>query len=171
MEAVAEELGVRPLFLPELRRDISPLLDVAAVRRVRALIQELRPHILHTHTAKAGTVGRVAAALSGNARPPVVVHTFHGHVLRGYFGPVQSRGFLQIERRLASLSDALVAVSPEVRDDLVRFGVAHGREDRRDPARARPRRRVFRRRRQLARRSGRSSVFRTTRSSSAGSDG
>lgn len=124
MEAVAEELGVNPFYLPELQRDISPLLDVAAVRRVRALIRELRPQILHTHTAKAGTVGRVAAALSGDARPAVVVHTFHGHVLRGYFGSVQSAGFLQIERRLAAVSDALIAVSPEVRDDLVRLGVA-----------------------------------------------
>jgi glycosyltransferase involved in cell wall biosynthesis len=94
------------------------------VRRVRSLIREFRPQILHTHTAKAGAVGRMAAVLSGSARPPAIVHTFHGHVLRGYFGPAQTAAFLQIERRLAGVSDALVAVSPEVRDDLVALGVA-----------------------------------------------
>ena len=84
----------------------------------------MRPHILHTHTAKAGAVGRTAALLAGDARPPIVVHTFHGHVLRGYFGPVSSGFFRLLERSLASTTTALVAVSPEVRDDLVALGVA-----------------------------------------------
>jgi glycosyltransferase involved in cell wall biosynthesis len=88
------------------------------------LIRELRPDVLHTHTAKAGAVGRAAALLAGSARPAVVVHTFHGHVLRGYFTPNRARVFQQIERTLARSSDALVAVSPQVRDDLVRLGVA-----------------------------------------------
>ena len=83
-----------------------------------------RPTILHTHTAKAGAVGRAAALLAGRARPPIIVHTFHGHVLRGYFGPLRSRFFRALERRLARESTALVAVSPQVRDDLVNLGVA-----------------------------------------------
>ena len=57
--------------------------------------------MLHTHTAKAGAVGRLAARVAGIARPPVVVHTFHGHTLWGYFGPAKERGYRQIERRLA----------------------------------------------------------------------
>jgi glycosyltransferase involved in cell wall biosynthesis len=124
MEYVAEELGVRPLFVPSLQRDVAPLADAASVRELLRLIRDFRPHILHTHTAKAGAVGRVAARLAGSVRPQAVVHTFHGHVLRGYFGPLQTEVFRRLERRLAAFSDALIAVSPEVRDDLVRLGVA-----------------------------------------------
>src|SRR6185437_226241 len=83
-----------------------------------------RPDILHTHTAKAGTVGRVAALLAGRRRPPIVVHTFHGHVLRGYFGPWRSLVFRLLERWLATHTTALIAVSPQVRDDLVDLHVA-----------------------------------------------
>jgi glycosyltransferase involved in cell wall biosynthesis len=124
MEYVADELGVRVERLPGLRRDISPLRDLVAVVRLAQLIRRERPTILHTHTAKAGAVGRVAALLAGDARPPIVVHTFHGHVLRGYFGPVLTYGFRLLERWLARATTALVAVSPEVRDELVRLGVA-----------------------------------------------
>jgi glycosyltransferase involved in cell wall biosynthesis len=83
-----------------------------------------RPTILHTHTAKAGAVGRAAALLAGRSRPPIIVHTFHGHVLRGYFGRFWTGFFRQLERLLARITDALVAVSPEVRDELVALGVA-----------------------------------------------
>src|SRR3970282_2856320 len=83
-----------------------------------------RPHILHTHTAKAGAVARAAALLAGDARPPVVLHTFHGHVLKGYFDAGRTALFRQVERTLARASDVLVAVSPEVRDELVGLGVA-----------------------------------------------
>ena len=124
MEYVAEELGVKPVYLPALQREISPLQDLAAARQLLRLIRELRPDILHTHTAKAGAVGRLAVQLAGSARPKVVVHTFHGHVLRGYFGPAKTEAFRRLEQGLARSSDALIAVSPEVRDDLVALGVA-----------------------------------------------
>ncbi len=81
MEAMARDAGLEPVYIPELQREISPGLDLAAARRVLGLIREFKPHILHTHTAKAGTVGRLAALLAGPDRPGVVVHTFHGHVL------------------------------------------------------------------------------------------
>jgi len=124
MAFVADELGVEVVRIDELGREISPLRDLLATIKLARLIRRERPQILHTHTAKAGTVGRVAALLAGSRRPPIVVHTFHGHVLRGYFGRVRSLFFRLLERKLASISTALVAVSPQVRDDLVALGVA-----------------------------------------------
>jgi glycosyltransferase involved in cell wall biosynthesis len=124
MAFVASGLGVEVVTIPELGREISPLRDLVATLRLARLIRRERPQILHTHTAKAGTVGRLAARLAGRARPPIVVHTFHGHVLRGYFGPVRSRFFRWLERWLARDTTALIAVSPQVRDDLVALGVA-----------------------------------------------
>src|SRR5919199_3281992 len=124
MSFVAERLGARVEALGQLQREISPLRDAKAIVRLARLIRRERPQILHTHTAKAGTVGRLAALLAGDARPPIVVHTFHGHVLHGYFGPLRSRVFRFLETWLARHTTALIAVSPQVRDDLVALGVA-----------------------------------------------
>jgi glycosyltransferase involved in cell wall biosynthesis len=128
MAYAAEELGVPVTTLPHLHREISPVRDLLAIFRLARIMREQRPHILHTHTAKAGAIGRVAALLAWGARPPIVVHTFHGHVLFGYFGRVRSWLFRWVERRLARITDALIAVSPEVRDDLVALRVAPERK-------------------------------------------
>jgi glycosyltransferase involved in cell wall biosynthesis len=124
MAYVAEEQGVPVLLMPHLHREISPIRDMLATVRLARMIREQRPHILHTHTAKAGAIGRMAAVLAGKARPPIVVHTFHGHVLRGYFGRFRTAIFRGLERLLARVADTLIAVSPEVRDDLVELKVA-----------------------------------------------
>jgi glycosyltransferase involved in cell wall biosynthesis len=124
MQFVAERHGVEVVRVDELHREISPIRDVVAAFRLAKLIRKLQPQILHTHTAKAGAVGRLAALLAGRARPPIVVHTFHGHVLRGYFGPVRTRFFRLLERALALVSTRLIAVSPQVRDELVALKVA-----------------------------------------------
>jgi glycosyltransferase involved in cell wall biosynthesis len=124
MAYVAERRGVRLESLEELHREISPLRDLRAVVKLARIIRRERPTILHTHTAKAGAVGRIAALAATDARPPVIVHTFHGHVLRGYFNPLVTTGFRFLERMLATFTTKLIAVSPEVRDDLVRLGVA-----------------------------------------------
>jgi glycosyltransferase involved in cell wall biosynthesis len=124
MSYVAEELGVDVVALAELHRQVSPFYDPVAVARLVREIRRLRPQIIHTHTAKAGALGRTAALLAGNARPPIIVHTFHGHVLRGYFDPVRTQLFRETERSLARYTTRLIAVGPQVRDDLVGLGVA-----------------------------------------------
>ncbi len=124
MAFVARGLDVQVVTIPELGREISPIRDLVATLRLARLIRRERPQIVHTHTAKAGTVGRVAAWLAGGRQRPVVVHTFHGHVLRGYFGPLRSLVFRWLEQWLARRTTALIAVSPQVRDDLVQLGVA-----------------------------------------------
>ena len=124
MAYVADGLGVPVVTIPHLHREISPVRDLLATIRLARIIRAERPAILHTHTAKAGAVGRVAALLAGRRRPPIIVHTFHGHVLRGYFGRFWTGVFRLLERLLARITDVLVAVSPEVRDELVAFGIA-----------------------------------------------
>ena len=128
MAFVAERAGVEVVRLPGLSRELSPVRDAVAAVHLARLIRRLRPDVLHTHTAKAGAVGRAAAILAGGRRPRVVVHTFHGHVLRGYFGRAGSLVFRAIETALARVTDQLVAVSPQVRDELVRLGVAPARK-------------------------------------------
>ena len=122
MAFVAQRAGVSVVQLPGLSRELSPVRDAIAAWRLARIIRSVRPDVVHTHTAKAGAVGRAAALLAG--RRPVVVHTFHGHVLRGYFGTLGTLVFRVIETALARVSDRLVAVSPEVRDELVGLGVA-----------------------------------------------
>jgi glycosyltransferase involved in cell wall biosynthesis len=112
--------GVAVTRLPFVR-PVVPLTDTRALVLTRRLIATSRPSLVHTHMAKAGMIGRVAA-LSVRPRPPTI-HTYHGHVLQGYFGPTQQRAFLEIERALAKRSDALIAVSPEIRDELLDLGV------------------------------------------------
>jgi glycosyltransferase involved in cell wall biosynthesis len=128
MAFVAERAGVDVVRLPGLAREVSPLRDALAAWRVARIIRRVRPDVVHTHTAKAGAIGRVAAVLAGPGRRPVVVHTFHGHVLRGYFGDAGTLLFRAIETVLARVTDRLVAVSPEVRDELVGLHVAPRRK-------------------------------------------
>jgi glycosyltransferase involved in cell wall biosynthesis len=126
MEYVADNLGVPVIRLPALQRELSPLADAVAVRELRRTVMRRRADVLHTHTAKAGATGRIAAMLPSGAWPKTTVHTFHGHVLSGYFGDRREKVFIRVERFLARKSGAIVAVSDEVRDDLVSLGIAAG---------------------------------------------
>lgn len=102
--------------LPHLGRSVRPGDDARALAQLTAAMRDFRPHILHTHTAKAGVLGRLAGLL---ARVPVRVHTFHGHLLHGYFSGPKTQLVIRTERTLARLTDHLIAVSEQVRDDLV----------------------------------------------------
>jgi len=112
--------GLNWRVIPELGRELAPTADAITLIKLWGLIRRFRPHIVHTHTAKAGAVGRVAARLAG---VPLVVHTFHGHTFRGYWGPFGSRAVVAIEQMLARLTDRLIAVSDRVRDDLIEFRI------------------------------------------------
>lgn len=119
---LAEEEGATMRHLPELQQPVQPLRDARALAKLIRLVRGFRPHVVHTHTAKAGFLGRQAALA---VRPrPVVVHTYHGHVLEGYFGAPKARLYLEMERALARVSDCLIGVSQATVDDLVRLGVA-----------------------------------------------
>lgn len=116
---LAAEKGVKVETVPGLGRGLSAGGDLRALAAIRRVIREFRPRIIHTHTAKAGTLGRLAAVGSGAK----TVHTFHGHVLRGYFGPVKEAVFRTIERRLARRTDRLVVPSKRIADELLALGV------------------------------------------------
>jgi glycosyltransferase involved in cell wall biosynthesis len=123
MLSLAADKGVRCEAMAGLAREIHPVADLRAFLGLVRLIRDFRPAIVHTHTAKAGVLGRLAARLAG---VPVVIHTFHGHVLRGYFGPTTTAVFRRLEKALGRLADVLVAVSEAVKADLVELGVAEG---------------------------------------------
>ena len=123
MDGLAREMGVEPRLIKSLRRGLGPR-DLVALAQLTRLIRQVRPDIVHTHAAKAGALGRLACILCGRASPRVQVHTFHGHVLSEYFSPPASALFRRIERALARRTSTLVAVSEEVRDDLIRWRIA-----------------------------------------------
>jgi glycosyltransferase involved in cell wall biosynthesis len=125
MDYIAEQLGVKPTFVSSMRRDPS-LRDVIALSRLIWMLRRDRPAIVHTHAAKAGTLGRFAAVIAypRRSRRPLLVHTYHGHSLTGYFSSRTARFYRRIEQWLGATTDTLIAVSDDVRDDLVRLRVA-----------------------------------------------
>lgn len=113
---ILDSMGVKPLILPELQREVAPWRDRGAYRRIKALIREFKPDIVHTHAAKAGAVGRMAASELG---VKAIVHTFHGHVFHSYFGPVRTAMYKNIERFLANRSSQIIAISDKQKSELV----------------------------------------------------
>jgi glycosyltransferase involved in cell wall biosynthesis len=120
--------GTKTLYVDDLVRPISPLSDARALWRIYRALRAWRPDIVHTHQAKAGTLGRVAALLynlsrrTGRTR---LIHTYHGHVFEGYFGSPSTRVFLAVERWLGRRTDAIIAISPQVAQDILQtYGIA-----------------------------------------------
>lgn len=115
MEYLARDHGVVPTKIGTMSRKISWSKDLVTLLELIKIFRRERPLVVHTHTAKAGTLGRFAAILT---RVPVRVHTFHGHVFHGYFSPLVTRGFLAIERFLARHTDRIVAISESQKREL-----------------------------------------------------
>ncbi|MHB1834064.1 MAG: glycosyltransferase, partial [Solirubrobacteraceae bacterium] len=120
MDHLAAELGVTPVLVPWLRRKPG-WHDLPALLSLALLIRRQRPHIVHTHAAKGGTLGRLATliAFPRKRTRPILIHTYHGHSLRGYFSPQATAVYRAIEQLLGRVTHRLIAVSDEVRDELV----------------------------------------------------
>ena len=112
---ITEKYGVKPLLLEELVRNPSISNDRKAYKRIKEIIKEYQPDIVHTHASKAGALGRKAAHSSG---VPVIVHTFHGHVFHSYFGKLKTKLFKSIERNLAKKSTGIIAISDKQKNEL-----------------------------------------------------
>jgi glycosyltransferase involved in cell wall biosynthesis len=124
LEGEAAAAGIEVVHVPHLRRPVAPLDDLLALVWLYRYLRRERPAIVATHLAKAGTVGRLAAWLAG---VPVRVHTFHGHVLDGYFGGFSTALFTWVERLLGRLTTQFVAISPEIAADLDRLDIGRGK--------------------------------------------
>lgn len=114
-EFIVKQLGLEPVYIPDMMREINPIKDYKAYKHLLKLIREFKPDIVHTHAAKAGMVGRLAAWRAG---VPVIVHTYHGHVFHSYFGKVKTRIILAIERFLGRLSTGIIAISDDQKKEL-----------------------------------------------------
>ena len=112
---------VEAVRIDGLGRAVRPGDDARALAQLVREMRAFRPHIVHTHTAKAGVLGRAAARLAGVGS--ATGHTFHGHLLHGYFSPTKTRAVVQLERALAARTDRLVAVGDQVREDLLDAGI------------------------------------------------
>ncbi len=112
---LTKQLGIEPEFIPEMGRELNPLNDYKAYRKLKKIIAEFQPDIVHTHAAKPGLLGRMAAHAM---KVPVVVHTFHGHVFHSYFNKFKTGLVIQTERFLAKRSDGIVAISELQKKEL-----------------------------------------------------
>ena len=121
MNDFAAERNVHPIIIDALGREIFIRDDLKALVNLIHMIRREQPDIVHTHTAKAGFVGRLAAKLTG---VPVIVHTFHGHVFHSYFGYLRTKFFLWLERLLAKFTDVIITVGEQQRNEIIGYKIA-----------------------------------------------
>lgn len=124
LEKVATD--VKAIRIDGLGRSIKPRADLTSLFAIVKEIRRFKPDVIHTHTAKAGVIGRIASILSG--RKSVRVHTFHGHLLHGYFGAGKTKLVILIEKFLALFTDQLLAVGKKVQDDLIAVGIGNSKK-------------------------------------------
>jgi glycosyltransferase involved in cell wall biosynthesis len=110
----------KAVMIPELQRDLNPIKDVKSFFRVLRILGREKPDIVDTHTAKAGSIGRIAVFAHNlmHRRKVRVVHTFHGHVFRGYFGKLKTLFFVWAERMLAKITDLIIVISESQKSEL-----------------------------------------------------
>jgi len=127
MDQLFDQHQLQALHLPSLRRPIHPIRDLKALKQLIEIISREQPDIVHTHASKAGFLGRLAARWVSRkqSRPIRTVHTYHGHVLSGYFHPLKEKLFLSLERFLSRKTDRLIAVSPKIQNDLIDLDIGH----------------------------------------------
>jgi len=124
----AIEKNIKPIFIPELKRELSFFKDIAAFKKVYNIIKTERPDIIHSHTAKAGTLGRLAGIIYNflnHNRRIKIVHTFHGHIFEGYFGKLKTKIFILIEQFLALFTCKIITVSESVKKELIFLGIGN----------------------------------------------
>ena len=124
LEKVA--VDVKAIRIDGLGRSIKPRADLTALFSIIKEIRRFKPDVIHTHTAKAGVVGRIASILSGQRS--IRVHTFHGHLLHGYFGAGKTKLVILIEKFLALFTHQLLAVGKKVQDDLISAGIGNSKK-------------------------------------------
>src|ERR1700761_1900144 len=112
---LTERLELETVTVPKMKRSIHPVNDGKAYLEVKSLIEKFKPDIVHTHAAKAGIIGRMAAEA---CKVPVIVHTFHGHVFHSYFSKLQTESFIMLERYLAKKSTGIIAISETQKAEL-----------------------------------------------------
>lgn len=126
MSYYAKEKNVRPIFIPQLKREINLLDDIIAFKKIYGIIKTEKPDIIHTHTAKAGTLGRLAGIaynfLNRNKKIKLI-HTFHGHIFDGYFNRFQTKVFIFCEQILAFFTCKIITVSESIKRDLLLLGI------------------------------------------------
>ncbi|MBU2035362.1 MAG: glycosyltransferase, partial [Candidatus Omnitrophica bacterium] len=129
MSYYALEKDVKPFFIPQLRRELNFFNDSVSFLKILRLIFTLRPDIIHTHTAKAGTLGRASGIIYNicnllSNRKIRLVHTFHGHVFEGYFSFFKTKLFIYIERVLSYFTSKIITVSAAVKNELILLGIS-----------------------------------------------
>ena len=117
---------VKAVRIDGFGRRVSMGSDIRAFATLVKEIRSFKPHIIHTHTAKAGFLGRIASVIS--LQPSIRVHTFHGHLLNGYFGPFKRALVVLAEKTLAIFTDQLLAVGDKVRQDLLHAGIGNSKK-------------------------------------------
>jgi glycosyltransferase involved in cell wall biosynthesis len=114
-EFIVTQMGLSPLYIDEMKREINLKNDLIAYRKISEIINKFKPDIVHTHAAKAGTLGRLAAI---NNRVPIILHTFHGHVFHSYFNSTKTFIFKNIEKYLANKTTGIIAISEKQKQEL-----------------------------------------------------